>query len=473
VPSGSNQLESERAGFGITDHNHADDDAGRHSARLTRRTALVAGASGIGAVAISGVNAPVALAAASAETALYCAACVATSNVSSLSGLQTFDGYTLTANQVVLLVGQTTGSQNGLWIAATGSWTRPTDFSTGDVVGAVAAVIIQGTQNGGSIWLLQTDSTITVGTDSETWVLQLPPSVANVTSPSGNKLPVFYLPVPSGDATGATDSAAIAALISALPSAGSYVIEAQSGTYYLNATISLNGTTAVTLRGQSGMTGGGAAGTYFRYVGTSSPFINARSTDGFQLRDLMVVATNSGFAGNLIDLSHDATLETDSALWEIRDCYLGITAANGTVIYLDDAISGRIAHNNIQGGAIGIQGVAVSGHYSNAITIDGANVFQDQSSAQISGPGQGWKISGNTFELAAVAAIVQAFGAQSGGEISGNWFGDATGSQTVITVGSGVSVRGNFISGAAGTTGVSVPAGAGAIVKCCGSGNEE
>jgi hypothetical protein len=119
--------------------------------------------------------------------ALSSAACVASSNVASLSGLNSYDGYTLTAGDIVLLAGQSTPSQNGPWVAAAGSWTRPTDFATGNSVKARTIAVIQGTTYGGSTWLLKTNGSITVDTTSQTWVQQLPSSVVSVSSPTSNE----------------------------------------------------------------------------------------------------------------------------------------------------------------------------------------------------------------------------------------------------------------------------------------------
>jgi len=60
-----------------------------------------------------------------------------------LSGLQTIDTVTLVANDRVLLTDQTSPVENGLWLAQTGAWTRPTDFATG-ASAAAATVSIQG-----------------------------------------------------------------------------------------------------------------------------------------------------------------------------------------------------------------------------------------------------------------------------------------------------------------------------------------
>jgi hypothetical protein len=57
---------------------------------------------------------------------LHGARVVSVANVASLSGLPTTDGVTLVAGNVQLNTGQTTQSQNGPWVVAAGSWTRPT-----------------------------------------------------------------------------------------------------------------------------------------------------------------------------------------------------------------------------------------------------------------------------------------------------------------------------------------------------------
>ena len=111
---------------------------------------------------------------------LSAVACVASGNVSSLNGLPTFDGYTLTNSGIALLTGQSTASQNGPWIVYSGqNWTRPTDFATGNNVKARSVDVIQGTQYSGSRWLLQTNTSVTVDTSPQTWTLQLPPSVVS------------------------------------------------------------------------------------------------------------------------------------------------------------------------------------------------------------------------------------------------------------------------------------------------------
>ncbi len=100
------------------------------------------------------------------------AACVATSNVS-LSGFQTIDGYTLASGDLVLLTGQTTASQNGLWTAASGSWTRPSEFAPALTVKGRTCAVLNGTAHANSSWVLNAPTAgITVDTTSQTWSSQ-------------------------------------------------------------------------------------------------------------------------------------------------------------------------------------------------------------------------------------------------------------------------------------------------------------
>jgi hypothetical protein len=84
---------------------------------------------------------------------------VATGNIT-LSGTQTIDGVAVVAGDRVLCAGQTTASQNGVYVVAAGAWSRAADtIATGD-----EWFISAGTTNAVRTFRVRTTGTITVGT---------------------------------------------------------------------------------------------------------------------------------------------------------------------------------------------------------------------------------------------------------------------------------------------------------------------
>jgi hypothetical protein len=84
----------------------------------------------------------------------------ATSNIT-LSGTQTIDGVAVVAGDRVLCVGQTTASQNGVYVVAAGAWSRAADtIATGDEWQVTAGTSFPNT----ATFRVRTTGTITVGT---------------------------------------------------------------------------------------------------------------------------------------------------------------------------------------------------------------------------------------------------------------------------------------------------------------------
>lgn len=95
-----------------------------------------------------------------------------TANLGALSGLLTIDGVLLVAGDRVLVKDQTIGSQNGIYVAAAGAWSRATDADDGAKLTSGATVPVEaGTANADTMWMLTTDGTITIGVTSLTFVL--------------------------------------------------------------------------------------------------------------------------------------------------------------------------------------------------------------------------------------------------------------------------------------------------------------
>ena len=97
-------------------------------------------------------------AAVSSGFTVHPAALVYSASSITLSGLQTIDGVSLSADNRVLLNGQSTTSQNGLWLAQSSTWTRPTDFSAGTTAGSAYVLIQSGTTYAGTGWVCSTPS---------------------------------------------------------------------------------------------------------------------------------------------------------------------------------------------------------------------------------------------------------------------------------------------------------------------------
>lgn len=93
---------------------------------------------------------------------------VANANVT-LSGTQTIDGVALSAGDRVLVRGQSTGSQNGVYVVAAGAWTRAVDAdATGELTPGAFWFVEEGTTYGKSQWRIENTGTITLGTTAVT-----------------------------------------------------------------------------------------------------------------------------------------------------------------------------------------------------------------------------------------------------------------------------------------------------------------
>ena len=96
-----------------------------------------------------------------------------------LSGLAAIDGVTPTAGARILVGSQTTTSQNGIYVASSGAWSRALDFDgTYDATGGTHIFVIQGTVNAATYWKVDGSAAINVGTDAITF------SAANVGNPA-------------------------------------------------------------------------------------------------------------------------------------------------------------------------------------------------------------------------------------------------------------------------------------------------
>lgn len=84
----------------------------------------------------------------------------------SLTGIQTVDGVSLVAGDRVLAKNQSTASQNGVYVVASGAWSRATDFDEPyEVTAGVFFFVEEGTVNADAGFVITSDNPQTVGTD--------------------------------------------------------------------------------------------------------------------------------------------------------------------------------------------------------------------------------------------------------------------------------------------------------------------
>lgn len=92
-----------------------------------------------------------------------------TANIT-LSGAQTIDGVSVIAGDRVLVKDQSTGSQNGIYVAAAGAWSRATDSDgNSEVTAGMVVTVTEGTTHADTLWELTTNDPITVGSTSLTF----------------------------------------------------------------------------------------------------------------------------------------------------------------------------------------------------------------------------------------------------------------------------------------------------------------
>lgn len=96
---------------------------------------------------------------------------VMTSANIALTGTQTIDGVALSVGDLVLVTAQSTGSQNGPYVVASGAWTRALNFDApNDAIKGAYWLVDEGTSFGGTGWLLGNAAGYVIGTDALTFV---------------------------------------------------------------------------------------------------------------------------------------------------------------------------------------------------------------------------------------------------------------------------------------------------------------
>jgi len=95
--------------------------------------------------------------------------CATTADIT-LSGLQTIDTYSVQIGDRVLVKNQATSAQNGIYVAASGSWVRSTDMDVWSEVPGAYTVVGFGSANANTAWVCTASDTGTIGVTAMPWV---------------------------------------------------------------------------------------------------------------------------------------------------------------------------------------------------------------------------------------------------------------------------------------------------------------
>jgi hypothetical protein len=193
-----------------------------------------------------------------AEGTAVKAPCLVTTTANiTLSGLQSIDGVTVAENDRVLVKSQTTGTENGIYSASSGNWSRTRDFDGAyDIVQGTRVFVTAGSTLAGNEYYVSTSGTITIDSTSITFT-QMPASgiaasvaaaaasaatassAASAASVSAAAAAVsaatfqFSTPVTGVDTTGVTDArAGIQSVIDAVSAAGGGYVHLGAGKTY-------------------------------------------------------------------------------------------------------------------------------------------------------------------------------------------------------------------------------------------------
>jgi hypothetical protein len=222
-----------------------------------------------------------------------------------------------------------------------------------------------------------------------------------------NVLDYGAAPTGGGDGT-----AAIAAAIAALPTTGN----TRGGTIffpkgrYLHTGLDVSQTYGITFQGE-GSGNGSYNASQLQYTAAGARGIDARSSNGFTLRNMDVRYSNTDFTGPLIDFAHKPPSVSDAAFMKFQGCRVGSAVQEGSaamgcqvLVSLANAIFGRFEDTWFQGAQRGIRGLdPVAPGYSNAMQF--ANCTFDHLPVYcIGNPGQAWHLDGCNMEGISVLA---------------------------------------------------------------------
>jgi len=182
-----------------------------------------------------------------------------TVNIASLSGLLTIDGITVAAGDRVLVKNQATASENGIYVAATGAWSRSSDANTWDELLAAYLFLLKGSTQGGSAWVSTTQPGGTLGVTAVTFVQFA--NTAVYTAGTGLTLTGYQFSITNTGVTAASVGSASKTLTATVNAQGQLTALADTSIAIANTQVSGLGTMSTQDANNVAITGGAIDGT--------------------------------------------------------------------------------------------------------------------------------------------------------------------------------------------------------------------
>lgn len=316
---------------------------------------------------------------------------VATTNINIASPGTTIDGVTLASGDRILLTGQTTGSQNGLWTfnGSASALTRTADYSSGSTTDAFYGIevpILAGTANAGTTWYLTTTAAITIDTTSTAWG-QIIINLSN----SGNFIGTLSIAL---GGTGQTTASASFNALSPVTTLGDLIYGSGTNT---NARLAGSTSTTPAVLMQTGTGTASAAPVWTLTTGTGAPVLAispaltgtpttptaAVNTNTTQMASTAFVITQTGYVQRKPQSVSYTLVATDYMV-----AYTGGTTATftlpaiptaGKVYIIKNSASAAVTLTVTPNGANTIDGAASSSltqHQSLTIVSDGVSNWE-------------------------------------------------------------------------------------------------
>lgn len=335
---------------------------------------------------------------------------VATTAAIVLSGLQTIDGVALAARDRVLVKDQTSATQNGIWLAQSGAWTRALDFNGSlDAVDGTQTMVREGAVNANTYWRCSATDPLVIGTGAISFARALindASTISYLSSADGTaidlqtllRLNVVQIESRGGgtDKTGAQNLAAFMSAITLLSIVGGGIIKLGVGTYNVAKT-----SAHLSLPSNVEIVGSGKATRLVRSDSNSPPgyFFRMSNTTGNAFRNMTVVGNDiaTGFGnGALFYYEFTAAAAAACVAPVFENLYLENCKSDGWIgVYFSGNpsydLTGPKVHNctftggssrgpsdlGIPGGCINIWGNMTEGSTSRIRNIQILNCYAD------------------------------------------------------------------------------------------------